>query len=568
MLVHCSAGLGRSGVFVAVHSSLEAQANSRRVNVETAVREMRKQRAGMVQTPEQYRFCFEAVAEALDPLLPAEAVPRRQSELSKKKPVMAEPPRPFSQPLLDQDTPRSQRRKLYLQDSFPPPPSYPPPQEEAVSEALRHVSSPPPPSSSPPPPLTPSTSTETTPKKLPFLETSPEATPTKQPDSTGPEIIVTPPTRHPSMSSVNQEFESVDRKLVRRKLKSFKEEGGESAEEKKQDKAKREGERESKVSAPTKPTTSAAVKSTKKPSTTSGSALRDVRKPEPSSKKQPSLKRKKDEDQVSPPATREPNTPRGEQQEASEDELTKTLEGFEVPPPGRDLEPPEEEGFQIGDDQILKDGPPPKMEVKKPEDKPKPKWGGGAPIRQLVAHAPSTGGTKLRKWGQVSPSHSQAPVTSPVNRGGEEKKESVQKVGKLVMPGIFGAAAKPTTPPASPERKPVSPVPQPAKPTPLQTRETTPASKPEKPVANQSETGDTPPVMRMIRLMEAGRQKTSPTTQPPHRPTPVSEPVKPVNQEPPKPVRQEPLKQDKPTEQDSPAVTNFVNLLARFEKKS
>ena len=157
ILVHCSAGLGRSGVFVAVHCALEAHANGQRVDVETTVREMRKQREKMVQTPEQYRFIYEALVEALDPL-PSEEIPRSESE-TVRRPVTKAPTvvRPFSQPPQDQDTPRTKRKKLYLQHNIPPPPSYPPPEEKSKGEGeressppLAEIASPPPPTSSPP----------------------------------------------------------------------------------------------------------------------------------------------------------------------------------------------------------------------------------------------------------------------------------------------------------------------------------------------------------------------------------------------------------------------------------
>ena len=537
ILVHCSAGLGRSGVFVAVHSSLETQASRQhRVDLETTVREMRKQREGMIQTAEQYRFCFEAVAEALDPLLPPEDVPISQSQSSEMTQFGATPPRPISHPLLGHDTPHTKR---YLQDSIPPPPSCPPPNEEPTL-AEKRVSSPPPPSSSPPPPLTPSTSVETTPKKVPFLETSPEATPTKHAATAGPDIVVTPPTRRPSLSSVHREFGSADRKLVQKETMS-------SKEERKESEQGEEGEKETMKSEPVVSVTKSAMK----PLATDTSVKI---KPEPDllSQKQQSLKRKKDKVE---PLIDEPR----EDEEGgalSEEELNRTFEGFEVPPPKKeDVEPPNDEGgFEIGDDQVLKAGPPLKMEVKKPEDKPRPKWGRGSLVKQPLAQGLSTGSTKPQKWGQIS----QTSVPPPVNRGEVERKEIVYKVGKLVIPGAFSVTAKPTTPPPSPERKPVNLVSHPFKPTPVPVREkVTETSQPQ-------ETGNTPPVLRIIRKIEA-RKKTS---EPPDRPTLVAEPAKPVMQEPAKPVKQEPPKPDKPVEQDLPPASNVKVLLGRFENRS
>ena len=110
----------------------------------------------------------------------------------------------------------------------------------------------------------------------------------------------------------------------------------------------------------------------------------------------------------------------------SEEELKKTLEGFEVPPPKKSSPQPEEDrGFEISDDEVL--GPPPQMEVMKSSP---PKWGGGGggrPFKKPTQppSSVSTSGTKPRKWGQVSLSHTQASIPPPpVNL---ERKVDVQK---------------------------------------------------------------------------------------------------------------------------------------------
>jgi protein tyrosine phosphatase len=86
IVVHCSAGIGRSGVFCVVDSaarrligaakvggggsdafaastSAAAAAAQKAVNVGEIVAELRKQRAGMVQTAEQFVFCHTALLE-------------------------------------------------------------------------------------------------------------------------------------------------------------------------------------------------------------------------------------------------------------------------------------------------------------------------------------------------------------------------------------------------------------------------------------------------------------------------------------------------------------------------
>jgi len=69
LVVHCSAGVGRTGTFCAVHGALERfKADLNRgvkplVNILESVRHMRESRLGMVQTKEQFVFAFLAVLE-------------------------------------------------------------------------------------------------------------------------------------------------------------------------------------------------------------------------------------------------------------------------------------------------------------------------------------------------------------------------------------------------------------------------------------------------------------------------------------------------------------------------
>lgn len=71
IVVHCSAGIGRTGTFCAVHSTLEKLDLLRKenpnespmFNVLKTVLRLREQRVGMVQTKEQYVFCYKALLE-------------------------------------------------------------------------------------------------------------------------------------------------------------------------------------------------------------------------------------------------------------------------------------------------------------------------------------------------------------------------------------------------------------------------------------------------------------------------------------------------------------------------
>ncbi|XP_075919081.1 receptor-type tyrosine-protein phosphatase S-like isoform X2 [Petromyzon marinus] len=63
--VHCSAGVGRTGVFIALSMVLERMRYEGVVDMFQTVKILRTQRAGMVQTEEQYHFCYRAALEYL-----------------------------------------------------------------------------------------------------------------------------------------------------------------------------------------------------------------------------------------------------------------------------------------------------------------------------------------------------------------------------------------------------------------------------------------------------------------------------------------------------------------------
>ncbi|XP_037585918.1 tyrosine-protein phosphatase non-receptor type 20 isoform X7 [Cebus imitator] len=69
MIVHCSAGIGRSGVFVCADVVFCAIVKNCSFNIMDIVAQMREQRSGMVQTREQYHFCYSIVLEVLRKLL-------------------------------------------------------------------------------------------------------------------------------------------------------------------------------------------------------------------------------------------------------------------------------------------------------------------------------------------------------------------------------------------------------------------------------------------------------------------------------------------------------------------
>jgi len=64
ILVHCSAGCGRTGAIIALdYAQKLIKARAREINVMKIVTKLRKQRAAMVQTKEQYEFLYEVIRE-------------------------------------------------------------------------------------------------------------------------------------------------------------------------------------------------------------------------------------------------------------------------------------------------------------------------------------------------------------------------------------------------------------------------------------------------------------------------------------------------------------------------
>lgn len=64
--VHCSAGIGRSGTFVMVDSSLVLISKSIELNVINLLIALRKQRFGLVQSVEQLRFTYQAIISGVE----------------------------------------------------------------------------------------------------------------------------------------------------------------------------------------------------------------------------------------------------------------------------------------------------------------------------------------------------------------------------------------------------------------------------------------------------------------------------------------------------------------------
>jgi tyrosine-protein phosphatase non-receptor type 9 len=63
IVVHCSAGIGRTGTFITLDISILRLQKSGRVCIQNTVEKIRSQRAHSIQTQDQYVFCYLALLE-------------------------------------------------------------------------------------------------------------------------------------------------------------------------------------------------------------------------------------------------------------------------------------------------------------------------------------------------------------------------------------------------------------------------------------------------------------------------------------------------------------------------
>lgn len=63
IIVHCSAGIGRTGTFCTIDICIQRLNDSQGVNLLETVQHIRNQRAQSVQTRDQYIFCYQAILE-------------------------------------------------------------------------------------------------------------------------------------------------------------------------------------------------------------------------------------------------------------------------------------------------------------------------------------------------------------------------------------------------------------------------------------------------------------------------------------------------------------------------
>lgn len=66
VVVHCCGGAGRTGTFIALYICIQKLKTEGTVDIFQTVRQLRTQRTAMVQTVDQYYFCYQALKDYVD----------------------------------------------------------------------------------------------------------------------------------------------------------------------------------------------------------------------------------------------------------------------------------------------------------------------------------------------------------------------------------------------------------------------------------------------------------------------------------------------------------------------
>ena len=539
MVVHCSAGLGRTGAFATVHSCLECHVDRRHVDVKEKVQSLRQNRKGMVQTTHQYRVCYETIAEAL---LPAER-DREQEREQTPQPDF----RPTSVP-----PPPYQEKEIVAEPTPPPPPTSPPPAFSEPSTPVKEALVETPPNAVTPPP----SATHVEGKQRPQAAT-PSRPPSGESEGVRRKVLDgAQPVEVEAVVDVERKKSATGREMA--EAGSMEPGRSESAEKRDTQALKAEPKE---VAQPTK--TEASSKKAPPKTETSPKAAREQRiggagvlgvVPEvmitaPSTEHVDQIGT--DEDEPPPPPTSPPPVDfPSSQEESGQPEATQ--EG----------ESEENGGFSIGDDQVIIEKPYEKGDelkhIKKDIPKNTPKW-----KHQPVKTAPpQTSSATTPKWKILQQQRAEeakkkstpakvvvppiAKVDVPARVAAKETSasSSPRKVGKINIPSIFGGGG--ASPSPSPEHKPfplrantpvntspsrvelaktsnAQPTP-PSSPAPRKKWTVPSAPSPEK--EEERATGNTPPALRKLKELQRKGNQTALTSSPVYKLPTMTSPKK------------------------------------------
>lgn len=563
MVLHCSAGLGRSGVFATVHSCLECHVDKRHVDPHRTVASFRRQREGMVQTQEQYRFCYDAIAEAL---LPAE-MDKELTQQGDFRPTSYPPP-PYK------EKEESQQEPTQVSCDRETTPSPPPLSEPSTPVKVAIPETPP---SITPPKQQPSTDTL---EKKRLSQASVATTPSRPVSGEGEEVRrklasnvssarvevvveVEPSTKSQAQPTTNKgergehkKAEPTVKKVEQSKTKVT------SGEDTKQANAKLPEVRTSRDESPngmSVPTVLVTAPSTEQLNITDEEG--EEPPPVPTSPP-PTEEEEPPPFPTSPPPDDFPSAS-GSTKVLRDEFSRKERPAEDSPEPDREEKEAEEVGFAIGEDQVIVEKPYKKVDkkaVSKGLPSNMPKW-----KHQPSTKTPSSSSTQLPKWKleqqrraeeakrKALPTKVAVPqLSSPVassQRGSvpgkvimpdmetSPEQTSPKRVGKLIIPSLFrdarsGSEIKPFTSKTSPQTRShdvaaqkvghvqltkssgSQPTP-PSSPTPPTRKKWTVKSETPSPQKeDEKETGNTPPALKKLKQLQRRGNQASLSSSP------------------------------------------------------